>query len=153
MSLLLLGPRSQCCWVGQKVHSSFSIRWYRKTQTQFLANSVLSWAFSQVLFNSPELTAFPLHRRGYSDSPCRNRDGLLSLSLPWVCHFDIPFNCTWETLILKLIELFLEGCMVNITKAIEMCTSFDIMFQTVLIMKARHENFLHDQQQGNSKFW
>ena len=27
-------------WVGQKVHSGFSIRCYRKTQTKFLANPI-----------------------------------------------------------------------------------------------------------------
>ena len=38
-------------WVGQKVHLSFSKRYYRKIQTNFLANPVYNGLFSSVQFS------------------------------------------------------------------------------------------------------
>ena len=52
------------CWVGQKVRLGFSIRCYRQTQMNFLANSIdhlkqekcfSSFMFSQLLFEIMEI--------------------------------------------------------------------------------------------------
>ena len=45
-------------WLGQKVHLGFSIPCYRKTQTNFLANSIFVFSPMKVLFPSLLLNLF-----------------------------------------------------------------------------------------------
>ena len=78
-------------WVGQKVHSRFSIRCYRKTQTNLLANPVSSVQFTcSVMSNSLQPLGLQ-HARLPCPSPtpgaCSN-----SCPLGWWCHPTMSFS-------------------------------------------------------------